>query len=83
MRYVYGKWFCDTCNVTDQTAMLVVLHDYRLMIGESISNREFRDFFNLSSTQRVYQMLKLLGFEVTGGNKNRRYIIPEDLIKHL
>lgn len=80
MRYVYRKWFCDTCKLTDQTAMLIALHDYRLMIGESISNSEFKDFFNLPSTKRVYQIIKSLGFKGTGGNKYCRYIIPEDIL---
>lgn len=83
MHYVYGKWFCDVCKETDSRALFVALHDYRLMMGDSISNSQFRDFFELSSAKTVYRKLKLLGFEVIGGNKNRRYLIPEDVLKHL
>lgn len=82
MRYVYGKWFCDTCKNIDSRALLVALHDYRLMISGSISNSQFRDFFEINSAKTVYHNLKLLGFEVIGGNKNRRYLIPEDVLKH-
>ena len=81
MRYVYGKWFCDTCKHADSGALLVALHDYRLLMGDSISNSQFRDFFMISSEKVVYYNLKLLDFKVIGGNKNRRYIIPEDVVK--
>ena len=81
MRYVYGKWFCETCENTDSHALLIALHDYRLMEGDYISNRQFREFFEVSSTKAAYHNLKSLGFEVIGGNKNRRYIIPEGVLK--
>lgn len=80
MRYVYGKWFCEACKRADNTALLEALHDYRLMEGNTISNSQFRGFFGISSSKTVYYVLKSFEFEVIGGNKNRRYVIPEDML---
>lgn len=80
MHYEYGQWFCGKCKGSDNKALFVAMHDYRIMEGDLISNRQFRDFFGIISAKTVYNTLKLLDFEKTGGNKNRRYVIPEDVL---
>jgi len=60
--------------------MLVALHDFRLMMGNIISNAQFRDFFDIASEKAAYYLMKKLKFEALGENKNRKYIIPAKLV---
>lgn len=56
-----------------------MLHDYRLLLNEWITNREFRDFFLIESEDTVNKILKRLDFHYEGKNKNRRYLIRKDI----
>jgi len=78
--YTHGKWRCSNCNIIDNQSMLVALHDFRLMMGNHISNAQFRDFFDINSEKAVYYLLKKLKFEAFGENKSRKYIIPSTLL---
>ncbi|MGN4126796.1 nuclease-related domain-containing protein [Lysinibacillus sphaericus] len=82
MHYHLGKWHCEACGWNDRDSMLAALHDYRLVVGNTVSNGEFRDFFGIPSDKVAYYLLKHLKFEVIGANKNRRYIIPESMLDY-
>ncbi|QDQ01202.1 NERD domain-containing protein [Lysinibacillus fusiformis] len=82
MRYHFGKWHCETCRWSDRASILLALNDYRLIVGNTVSNGEFRGFFGIHSDKAAYYLLKHLKFEVIGANKNRRYIIPERLLDY-
>lgn len=78
MQYKRGKFFC-TCGIESKEALLQGLHDYRLLLNEWITNREFRDFFLIESEDTVNKILKRLDFHYEGKNKNRRYLIRKDI----
>lgn len=78
--YTHGKWRCSNCNIIDNHSVHVALHDFRLMVGNHISNAQFRDFFDIKSEKAVYYLLKKLKFEAFGENKRRKYIIPSTLL---
>lgn len=80
VRYFYGKWRCSKCQRIDNKSMLVALQDYQLMLGNNISNEQFRNFFDIDSERIAYYLLKKLKFEAVGENKNRKYIIPAKLL---
>ncbi|MFF2179151.1 nuclease-related domain-containing protein [Lysinibacillus sp. NPDC058147] len=80
VQYFFGKWRCSNCQRTDNKSMLVALQDYQHMMGNNISNSQFRNFFDIDSEKVAYYLLKKLKFEVIGGNKNRKYIIPANLL---
>ncbi|MFB7158402.1 nuclease-related domain-containing protein [Lysinibacillus sp. NPDC056232] len=80
VQYFFGKWRCSNCQRTDNKSMLVALQDYQLMMGNNISNAQFRNFFDIDSERVAHYLLKKLKFEVIGENKNRKYIIPAKLL---
>lgn len=80
LQYFFGKWRCSNCQRTDNKSMLVALQDYQLMMGNNISNAQFRNFFDIDSERVAHYLLKKLKFEAVGENKNRKYIIPAKLL---
>lgn len=81
MEFKYGRFVCPVCNLKSKDALYEALHDYRLIYKPWITNREFKIFFNVSSSNTVNKMLKRLGFEYEGVNRGRIYFIPEDILK--
>lgn len=60
----------------DKQSFLTALQEYRLLHGNEISNIQFCDVFNSSSSKTAYYFLQKLKFEIVGSNKHRKYIIP-------
>ncbi|MEK4230597.1 nuclease-related domain-containing protein [Solibacillus sp. FSL H8-0538] len=81
MRYQYGSWCCTKCSVRNKRAVRQAMHDYRLLISERITNKEFRDFVGIESIQIASKILMRLGFEKVGEKRGRYYIIPEEVFE--
>lgn len=82
MTYIgHGRFACK-CGSQTRDGFVKGLDDYRLLESEWITNREFRDFFELENTQVVSKILKRLGLEYTGEKRTRRYRIPEDILSY-
>ena len=77
MNYALGYWRCPSCKTKQSDAHQFALQDYRLLIGPSISNREFRSFTGLQSRTNATVILKSCGFQTIGNQKSLRYLIPE------
>ena len=80
MDYQNRSWCCRTCGTRDKNALRWALHDYRLLIGERITNQQFREFVGIESMQVASKILSRLGFEKVGDKRGRFYIIPEDCL---
>ena len=80
MDYQNRSWCCRTCGTRDKNALRWALHDYRLLIGERITNQQFREFVGIESMQVASKILSRLGFEKIGDKRGRFYIIPEDCL---
>lgn len=80
MTYHQGFWHCPKCGHRSKRALLIALNDYRLLISDKITNREFRDFFNVESLFAASKILTRLNLEARGNNRGRFYIIPEDIL---
>ncbi len=68
-----GTWFCTHCLSSDKAAHIPALQDYYLLIGSSISNRQLRDFLQLSSASIAKKLLTALKLDHSGMNKIRKY----------
>ncbi|KGR80264.1 nuclease-related domain-containing protein [Ureibacillus manganicus] len=79
MNYHHGGWKCPRCDNRAHKEVLEALDDYRLLWGDRISNREFREFIGLASQKTAYRILKILNFKSEGASKNKKYIIPRDI----
>ena len=78
MEYNYGKFLC-ACGMHSKEPLYQSLHDYRVLVKEWISNREFRDFFSIESQHSASKLLTRLNFDTIGSTKNRSYLIPKDI----
>ncbi|WP_373893990.1 NERD domain-containing protein [Virgibacillus natechei] len=67
------KWFCRTCEYISLKAHLPALIDYKLLIGDRISNRKTREFLQVDSPYVVKGLLKKEGFVRIGERSTRQY----------
>lgn len=71
--YWYGKWNCINCKYQSSNEHHLAFNDYRLLIGETITNSEAREFLCLESCNVAKYLLKKLGYKISGHNKGRCY----------
>jgi hypothetical protein len=68
-----GKWYCPKCNKSYKDAHIGSLVDYFLLINPTITNSEFRRFFQISSPLMANRKLKSLHLQASGTNKGTYY----------
>jgi hypothetical protein len=73
LTYRVGKWYCTKCNKSYKDAILGSLDDYFFLIRPTISNKEFRRFFQISSPLMANRKLKSLNLQASGTNKGTYY----------
>lgn len=75
-----GKSFqCPYCTKRFDDAILTGLHDYKILFGERLTNRTFREFFGIADVKVAGNLLAQLNLEGIGERKKREYIIPESV----
>ncbi len=67
------KWFCPSCNEYSVDAHINALIDYYFLKGDSITNKECRDFLQIESKDVASKLLASLDLEFTGNFKGRVY----------
>ncbi|MER2119838.1 MAG: nuclease-related domain-containing protein [Solibacillus sp.] len=80
MSYYYGAFVCNVCQAKSRDAIFETLYHYRILFGDKISNREFRDFFGMVNIKTCSSILSRLGFEKCGSKRGTYYIIPENIL---
>lgn len=73
MKYNYGEWFCPSCGCRSKTAFQQGIQDYFLLVKPSITNAEFRRFFQISSRKAAHNHLTSMNLPYTGTHKGRVY----------
>lgn len=68
-----NNWICPHCHFASKTAHIPSINDYFLLLGETISNRELREFLQLSSKHVATDILTSLNIPYTGKFKGRIY----------
>ncbi|WP_342534386.1 NERD domain-containing protein [Lysinibacillus sp. FSL K6-0057] len=77
LKYHYKKWICPRCGLVDREALMRTLEDYRLLVGQQVTNRSFREFFGIDSPDLAYKLLQQLPLQAEGVKKHRKYWIME------
>lgn len=75
MQYHYGKFECPRCYRRSNEELRQAMADYRLLMGEWISNQQFRSFVGVESSDVAKRLLKRLGFHYEGERRHRKYQI--------
>lgn len=78
MQHGLKGFICQHCGSRDveDTALRQAMSDYRVLYGDRISNREFREFVGVESIRTATKMLNRIIPEKIGKNKGTLYIIP-------
>ncbi|USK33484.1 NERD domain-containing protein [Bacillus sp. F19] len=82
MRRGRGRWICRECSFFSKDAHIESLSDYNLLISQSITNKELRNFLNLSYIHIASKLLISLNLPVTGETRNRSYNLKSMKKKH-
>jgi hypothetical protein len=71
-------WYCPTCKIYHKNAHIDSLRDYVYLFGNTITNRQLRDFLQISSESVAKRLLTSLHAEQIGISKGRKYILSFD-----
>ena len=74
MRHIHGSWFCGQCGALSKDAHISAIQDYFHLYGDSITNKDLRDFLNLDSAPVARRILHSLDLIQRGTNKGRSYL---------
>ena len=80
MYYHHGSWVCPQCGEKNREAIFLALHQYRVLIGDRITNRELREFVGIDCKAIASKLLKRLNFQQFGKGRGVYYLIPEDVL---
>lgn len=78
MSYQSKKWTCQRCGLVDQEAVFRTLEDYKLLVGDSLTNKSFCEFFAIDSPNLAYRLLQRLPVKAEGIKKHRKYWIKDE-----
>lgn len=78
MVYDSRTWRCFNCHRNNRKALKLALRDYRILIGDLITNQTFRDWTGITNSQTATKLLLNLSFEAKGATKARIYTIPQE-----
>lgn len=81
--YHHGLWICPHCGEKSKEAIFLALHQYRVLIGDRITNRELRAFVGIDCKAVASKLLKRLNFEQFGKGRGVYYLIPEDVLEQV
>ncbi|MFC4411826.1 nuclease-related domain-containing protein [Chungangia koreensis] len=73
MHYEWKTWTCPRCGLRDKNGHIRALQDYRLLYGETITNKQFREFCRIESISASSRLLRELNLPFTGSYRNRTY----------
>lgn len=68
-------WFCTNCRKKSMTAHTTALHDYYLIFGSKITNKQCRKFLKLNSASSANYILKAMKLKFSGDNRARVYYL--------
>lgn len=78
-----GSWVCKKCRNSDRHAHIHALVDYFLLIGDTITNQQLRQFLRLTSTSVASKLLVSLDLPSKGTYKDRVYFLSLEKLEKL
>lgn len=77
MMYRHGKFICMQCSHSCRMPLIEALEDYCLLVGDWMTNEEFRDYTGVQSADSAKRLLQSLHVTSEGEKKGRRYRIAD------
>lgn len=72
----YGKWTCIDCGKSNKEGHIDALDDYFLLIGNTITNREWSKFLKIESRHVATYLLQNTNLQSSGTKKGTIYHSP-------
>ncbi|WP_368506043.1 nuclease-related domain-containing protein [Alkalihalophilus sp. As8PL] len=82
MRRLHGKWFCSSCYYQSKVAHINSLVDYRLLLSDTITNKQACEFLKITRPLAC-RVLTALETAIIGVKKGRKYKLELDNLKKL
>ena len=77
MQWKHRKWACQSCNQTGTECHIAALADWICLIGNRITNKEFRRFMLLNDRHVTRRFLARSGLSHEGKGKGSFYVMKE------
>ncbi|MCL1699882.1 nuclease-related domain-containing protein [Lysinibacillus sp. Bpr_S20] len=73
MQKLRMTWHCQSCKFISKNAHIRALLDYYMLVGDTITNRNCREFLNVESQYVAKRLLQKLNLSSTGPDRIRKY----------
>ncbi|WP_100374156.1 NERD domain-containing protein [Bacillus sp. FJAT-45037] len=73
MTRLHGRWQCPQCGFISHQAHMTAIRDYGLLINETITNKELRQFLHLSSRFTTKRIIDRINAAQTGTYNGSTY----------
>lgn len=70
---IRATWYCPKCSIKHKDAHVQALKDYALLFDTKITNKQARDYLQVTSDTVVKRLLKNMNLPHTGVTKGREY----------
>jgi hypothetical protein len=73
----FGTWYCPVCKTQSKSAHQQAIYDYFLLLNSTLTNKECREFLQISSGRIVRNLLTSMNLPCSGTKKARIYHRPK------
>jgi hypothetical protein len=74
VNYISANWCCSSCKFQSKTSYISALTDYSLLINQTISRKECKEFLQINSQQAKY-LLSTMDLPTIGSKQATKYIL--------
>ncbi|MFL6558642.1 MAG: NERD domain-containing protein, partial [Bacillus sp. (in: firmicutes)] len=78
MAYYSAKWHCANCGFSSKTAFYQSVDDYFLLLGPTITRKQFAEFLHIGSSSIAGHHLRTLNLLSTGSKRGTIYTLPKN-----
>ena len=76
MERIFRGWGCTACKSVSRTAHVQAIKDWFMLISDTMTNRECREFLHIPKNYTASRLLEDLPLESCGANRGRYYRFP-------
>ncbi|MEH7480422.1 nuclease-related domain-containing protein [Neobacillus drentensis] len=78
MAFYSVKWHCPICEYSSKTAFFQSVDDYFLLLGPTITRKQFAEFLHIDSTSIAGHQLRSLNLPSAGSKRGTIYTLPKN-----
>lgn len=78
MEFYSAKWHCPDCGYSSKTAFFQTVDDYFLLLGPTITRKQFAEFLCIGSSSVAGHQLRSLNLMSSGSKRGTKYTLPKN-----